>query len=337
VQQTVIEQGEPAYFAAFHSGELARRVDRALASLRSCRVCPRNCDVDRLADQYAFCKSGRYASVASHFPHFGEEDVLRGSNGSGTVFFNHCNLRCVFCQNYDISQAAKLSVVRPTPPDRLAGMMLELQARGCHNINVVTPEHVVPQLLEALLLAVPRGLRVPIVYNTSAYDSAESLELLDGVIDIYLPDFKCWKPGSAARYLKAADYPAVARERIADMHRQVGPLQVSPRGLAIRGVIVRHLVMPGALDETEEILRWIGDTLGPSTYVNLMDQYHPAGRVDGRLYPELYRRVSSDEFRAACRVAHDLGLERLDGHRIPRHGSPDEPAADHRWRLPHDT
>ncbi len=306
---------EPAYLALHRSGELGKRVERALETLRSCRVCPRNCDVDRLADKYAFCKTGRYAVVASYFPHFGEEDCLRGWNGSGTIFFSHCNLRCVFCQNFDISQAAKVSEARPAPPERLAGMMLELQRRGCHNINFVTPEHVVPQMLEALAPAVERGLRLPIVYNTSAYDSAESLELLDGVVDIYMPDFKYWKPEGALRYLKAEDYPAVARARIKEMHRQVGELRVDDDGLAYRGLNIRHLVMPGGLEETEAILSWIRDELGPTTYVNVMDQYYPAGRVSDTLYPELNRRLRTEEFRAAQRAARSLGLERLDERR----------------------
>jgi putative pyruvate formate lyase activating enzyme len=312
---------EPAYLALYRSGELQRRVERALESLRSCRVCPRNCDVDRFADRYAFCKTGRYAVVGSHFPHFGEEDCLRGWNGSGTIFFSHCNLRCVFCQNYDISQAAKVSEVHGTPPDRLAEMMLELQERGCHNINFVTPEHVVPQVLEALLVAVAAGLRLPIVYNTSSYDSAESLDLLDGAVDIYKPDFKYWKPDSAQRYLKAADYPEVARARIKEMHRQVRDLRVDEEGLAYRGLNLRHLVMPGALDETEAILRWIAEELGPTTYVNVMDQYYPTGRVSGASYPELNRHVGRDEFLEARRIARSFGLERLDErapHRLLR-------------------
>ena len=303
---------QPAYLALHRSGELRKRVERALDSLRACRVCPRNCDVDRLADKYAFCKTGRYAVVSSHFPHFGEEDCLRGWNGSGTIFFSHCNLRCVFCQNYDISQAAKVSEARPTHPEQLAGVMLELQSLGCHNINVVTPEHVVPQVLEALELAVEGGLRLPIVYNTSAYDSAESLELLDGVVDIYMPDFKYWKPDSAQRYVKAGDYPEVARGRIKEMHRQVGELRVDADGLAYRGLNIRHLVMPGALDETAAILRWIREELGSTTYVNLMDQYYPAGRVSDTLYPELNRRLRPQEFLEAQRLAKALGLERLD-------------------------
>ncbi|MGH7676142.1 MAG: radical SAM protein [Gemmatimonadales bacterium] len=306
---------EPAYLALHRSGQLRARAERALAGLRSCRVCPRDCDVDRLADHYAFCKTGRHAVVASWFPHFGEEDCLRGWNGSGTIFFSHCNLRCVFCQNYDISQAAKVSQAQPTPPDRLAELMIELQARGCHNINVVTPEHVVPQVLEALVIAADNGLHLPLVYNTSAYDSAESLGLLDGVVDIYMPDFKYWKPESALRYVKAADYPEVARARILEMQRQVGALQVDAQGLAYRGLNIRHLVMPGGLDETEAILRWIRDELGPNTYVNLMDQYYPAGRVSETSYPEINRRLDWDEFLAAQRIARSLGIARLDERR----------------------
>jgi putative pyruvate formate lyase activating enzyme len=190
-------------------------------------------------------------------------------------------------------------------------MMLELQHAGCHNINVVTPEHVVPQVLEALLIAADNGLELPLVYNTSAYDSAESLELLDGVVDVYMPDFKYWSAASSERYLKAPDYPEVARERIKEMHRQVGPLQTDARGLAYQGVLLRHLVMPGGLTETEAILRWVADELGPETHVNLMDQYHPAGRVAGEHYPELARRISQTEWDRARQIAKDVGV-RLD-------------------------
>jgi putative pyruvate formate lyase activating enzyme len=289
-------------------------VERAVASLARCRVCPRNCDVNRLADEYAFCRTGRHAAVSSHFPHFGEEDCLRGWNGSGTIFYTHCNLRCVFCQNWEISWGAKVSASPPRPPAEVAAMMLELQHAGCHNINVVTPEHVVPQVLEALLLAAENGLELPLVYNTSAYDSAESLKLLDGVVDVYMPDLKYWSPASAERYLKAPDYPEVARERIREMHRQVGPLRTDPTGLAYRGVLIRHLMMPGSLAETEAILRWIAEELGPESYVNLMDQYHPSGRVGGEHYPELARRVSEAEWREARRVARAAGV-RLDARR----------------------
>jgi putative pyruvate formate lyase activating enzyme len=303
---------EPAYLALARTGELTRRAERAVESLCRCRVCPRNCDVDRLADAYAFCRTGRHAVVTSHFPHGGEEDCLRGWSGSGTIFFGQCNLRCVFCQNYDISQGLKRTDAAPATAERLAAMMLVLQEWGCHNVNFVTPEHVVPQILEALPLAVEGGLRLPIVYNTSAYDSAESLELMDGIVDIYMPDFKYWEPASAERYLKARDYPEVARARIKEMHRQVGDLRLDDRGLAYRGLLLRHLVMPGGREETAAILRWIRAELGSSTYVNVMGQYHPAGRVSPQRYAEINRQPSPTELVEARRVARALGLARFD-------------------------
>jgi len=297
-------------------GELARRAELALGSLSSCRACPRECDVDRLENRWSACKTGRHAVVSSSFPHFGEEDCLRGWRGSGTIFFSHCNLRCVFCQNFDISQGIRPHVGQSgTPPDELARMMLELQALGCHNINFVTPEHVVPQILEALVPAVAGGLRLPMVYNTSAYDSIESLHLMDGVVDIYMPDLKLSSPAASRRYLKAQDYPEVAFAAIREMHRQVGPLRMDRRGLAVRGVLIRHLVMPGMLSETQSILSWIRREIGPGAYVNLMDQYRPAGRVDRASYPEINCPVSADEFNQAYRMALDLGL-RLDTKRV---------------------
>jgi putative pyruvate formate lyase activating enzyme len=247
--------------------------------------------------------------VASAFAHHGEEDPLRGWKGSGTIFLAGCNLRCVFCQNFDVSwQVGGVEV----SAEQLARLMLELQARGCHNINWVTPEHVVPQLLEALAIAVEEGLRLPIVYNTSSYDSPESLALLDGVVDIYMPDFKLWTLERARRYLRRPDYPEVARRSILEMHRQVGPLELDGRGLAVRGVLLRHLVMPGLLDETETILRWVADRLGPDTYLNLMGQYRPDGLVPGGDYPEIARRPGRDEILGAVEIAHELGLRRLD-------------------------
>jgi putative pyruvate formate lyase activating enzyme len=300
----------PAYLS-LGSAELHRRAERAVASLAECRACPRDCGVNRLEDKWAACKTGRFAIVSSHFPHFGEEDCLRGWRGSGTIFFGHCNLRCVFCQNFDISQA-----VRPGngghPPLAIAAMMLELQDRGCHNINFVTPEHVVPQVIEAVAVAVDRGLALPIVYNTSAYDALESIELMDGVVDIYMPDFKYWSPERSRTYLKAENYAEAARAAIEAMHRQVGSLVVDDEGLAKRGLIIRHLVMPGALEETRAILQWIVDRLGRDTYVNLMDQYYPAGKVGAAQYPELNRRLTSREFAEARALARELGLRRLD-------------------------
>ena len=304
------EAFQPAYVALYESGELARRVDEARRALAQCRTCPRACGVNRLADQVGVCRIGRYARVASAFPHFGEEDCLRGWRGSGTLFFSGCNLRCVFCQNWDISQQP---VGRPLRPRELAARMLELQEQGVHNINWVTPEHVVPQLLEALLLAVEQGLRLPIVYNTSAYDALESLRWLDGVVDIYMPDFKVWQPEHARRYLKAPDYPEVVRRAILEMHRQVGPLKFNRQGLARRGVLVRHLVLPGLLDDTAAILRWLAQAVSPDTYVNLMAQYRPEYQVvTTDKYPELRRRVRGDEYRQAVALAREAGLWRLD-------------------------
>jgi putative pyruvate formate lyase activating enzyme len=290
-----------------------RRVEAALASLADCRACPRDCGVNRLEDRWSACKTGRHAVVSSWFPHFGEENCLRGWNGSGTIFFAHCNLRCVFCQNYDISQGvAAKAALAGTPPDELAAMMLQLQAQGCHNINFVTPEHVVPQVVEAVAIAVEHGLTLPIVYNTSGYDSLESIEATDGIVDIYMPDFKYWSVERSATYLKAADYPDAARAAIKAMHQQVGPLVINAAGLATRGVLLRHLVMPGALDETRAILEWVASELGPDTYVNLMDQYRPAGRVTSQRYPDINRRPAPSELAEARRIARDVGLRRLD-------------------------
>jgi putative pyruvate formate lyase activating enzyme len=303
----------PAVYLNLPRGELDRRAAEAVAALRDCRLCPRDCGVDRVGGKWAACKTGRYAVVSSAFPHFGEEDCLRGWNGSGTIFFGHCNLRCKFCQNFDISQAIPPGEAGAgLAPDQLADLMLGLQRRGCHNVNFVTPEHVVPQVLEAVAVAVRKGLRLPLVYNTSAYDSLESLRWLDGVVDIYMPDFKLWSAQASKRYLMAEDYPDVARAVIAEMHRQVGPLRMNEEGLAVRGLLIRHLVMPGMLDETRHILEWIASELGSSTYVNLMGQYYPAGRVSYDHLPEINRSLDPDELREAHRIARDLGLRRLD-------------------------
>lgn len=296
--------------------ELHRRTERAVAMLEDCRACPRDCGVDRLRDRWSACKTGRHAVVASYFAHRGEEDCLRGTHGSGTIFFAHCNLRCIFCQNFDISQQVAPGPTSPgSPPEAIAEMALELQRAGCHNINFVTPEHVVPQILEAIVVAVERGLRLPIVYNTSGYDAVESLKLLDGIVDIYMPDFKYWSGERSKKYLTAADYPDVARRSIRAMHWQVGPLVLDDQGLARRGLLIRHLVMPGATGETRAILEWIATELGPETYVNLMDQYGPAGHVDPGRHPEIARRPSSAEVDAARRIARRFGLTRLDHRR----------------------
>ena len=250
----------------------------------------------------------------SYFPHFGEEDCLRGWNGSGTIFFSMCNLRCVFCQNYDISQAGEGQI---TKPERLAAMMLELQAQGCHNINFVTPEHVVPQILEALPLAVAGGLRLPIVYNTSAYDSMDSLRFMNGIVDVYMPDFKFWDSRLALKYVLAKDYPDAAQRAIKEMHRQVGELKVDETGLAKRGVLVRHLVMPGGIAGTREIMEFLAREVSPHTYVNVMAQYYPAGRVSAEKFSEINRRLTRPELIEARQAAHEAGLHRLDERRAP--------------------
>ena len=301
---------QPAYLKLDRT-ELRERAQRAVASLADCRTCPRDCAVNRLEDKA--CKTGRYAAVSSHFAHFGEEDCLRGWRGSGTIFFSHCNLRCVFCQNYDISQAIRPDSSLPSStPEQLAHMMLELQGGGCHNINFVTPEHVVPQVLEAIVLAIDGGLNVPVVYNTSAYDSFESIEAMNGVVDIYMPDFKFWSRERSRTYMKAEDYPEAARVAIKAMHDQVGPLRIDDNGLAMRGVLIRHLVMPGCLAETRAILEWIANEVGTDSYVNLMDQYRPAGKVNAQRYEDINRRLTSAELSEAYEIAAELGLARLD-------------------------
>ncbi|MBI4483863.1 MAG: radical SAM protein [Acidobacteria bacterium] len=314
-QSWLSEPFYPAYLALYESGELDRRVERGLRQLESCTVCPRDCRVNRLRDEKAVCHTGRYAVVGSYFDHHGEEDCIRGWNGSGTIFFSHCNLKCVFCQNYDISQQG---AGEETRPERLAAMMLELQEGGCHNINLVTPEHVVPQIVEALPLAVEGGLRLPIVYNTSGYDSLESLALLDGIVDIYMPDFKYWDAGVAQRLSKAKNYPDAVRAALREMHRQVGDLVVGEDGLARRGLLVRHLVMPNRLAGTREVMRFLVNEISPGTFVNLMSQYRPAGKVGkpgapGQvLYPEINRRITTWEFQEALRIAREEGVTRLD-------------------------
>ncbi len=301
----------PSYLEALASGELARRVERGLDELRSCRVCPRDCDVDRVSGERGICKTGRDAVISSAFPHLGEENCLRGSRGSGTIFLCHCNLRCVFCQNMEISWRGEGNELEAS---EIATLALRLQDMGCHNINFVTPEHAVPQVLEAIYEAAQRGLRIPIVYNTSAYDAMSSLQLLDGIVDIYMPDFKVWDPEVARRLLFAEDYPEVARVAIREMFRQVGDLILDEEGLAQRGLLVRHLVMPDSLSGTREIMRFLAREISTGTFVNIMDQYRPAGRVLERpdRHLEIGRRVTRDEVRKAFEMAREEGLHRFD-------------------------
>ena len=310
-QSGAMRRGEfqPAYLKLWRSGELKRRVELGLEKLADCMLCPRNCHVNRIENKTKTCRTGRYAVVSSYFGHHGEERCLRGTRGSGTIFFSWCNLRCAFCQNYEISWQGEGRTVRP---EDLAEMMLALQTQGCHNINFVTPEHVVPQILEALLLAVERGLCLPLVYNTSAYDSLDSLALMDGVVDIYMPDFKFWDPEKARLYAKAPDYPEAARRAIREMHRQVGPLVTDGQGVALRGVLLRHLVMPGGVAGTKDILQWVAQELSLETYVNLMAQYRPAGQVTPQQYPEINRCITAAEFQQARDAFRAAGLHRLD-------------------------
>jgi putative pyruvate formate lyase activating enzyme len=305
----VLDDFEPAYLAKHASGQLAELVFAARDRLACCTACPRQCRVDRWNDETEFCGIGRYARVCSAGPHLGEENCLRGWRGSGTIFFGRCNLRCVFCQNWDISQQ---TTGQPLDAVQIAGIMLDLQAAGCHNINLVSPSHVVPQVLQAVAEAVPRGLRLPVVYNSNAYDSVESLRMLEGVVDIYMPDFKFWRSESARELSSAEDYPEQAREAIAEMHRQVGVLKMDRRGLAVRGVLVRHLVMPGMLDESRAIFEWLSQTLSPDTFVNVMGQYRPANVVDAEHFPQINRPLRHEELQAASDLAHQAGLRRLD-------------------------
>ncbi len=275
--------------------------------LESCRLCPRECKVDRLKDERGICRTGRSAIVSSYNAHFGEEAPLVGSHGSGTIFLTHCNLLCVFCQNWEISH---LGMGEEVSSEALALMMLDLQRQGCHNINFVTPTHVVPQILDSLPYAIEGGLNVPLVYNTGGYDAVETLKLLEGIFDIYMPDFKFWDPDTARKYLKAADYPGRAREALREMHRQVGDLALDENGVATRGILLRHLVMPGGTAGTREIMRFVATEISSNTYVNIMDQYHPCG--EARKYPPLDRCITADEYEEALTAAREEGITRFD-------------------------
>jgi putative pyruvate formate lyase activating enzyme len=295
----------PAYRKLLADGVLPDRVQHARDRLLACNLCGRRCGVNRHR-RLGACRTGPRARLASFGPHHGEEAVLRGWAGSGTIFFGSCNLHCVYCQNAEVSQSQSGSL---TTACELAEIMLWLQARGCHNINLVSPTQVVPMILEAVAEAAMRGLRLPLVYNTGGYDSPEALALLDGVVDIYMPDMKYADPEVAARLSGVQDYPAVNAQAVLEMHRQVGDLVLDKAGLARRGLLVRHLVLPAGLSGTEAILDFLAAEISPHTALNLMDQYRPAHRASE--FPELRRRTSSEEFRAAWRAAQDVGLTRL--------------------------
>ncbi len=297
----------PAYLNILENGELTNRVSEAYEHLSICDVCAWECPVDRRAGKIGVCRTGELARVSSYGSHMGEEDPLRGWRGSGTIFFTRCNLRCQYCQNHDISQTDSGDEVEP---EKIARMMLELQSLGCHNINFVSPSHVVPQIMAAVSIAAQAGLRVPLVYNTGGYDSMAMLKLLDGVIDIYMPDMKYSDPNKARQYSKIRNYPRVNQSAVKEMHRQVGDLQVDEKGVAQRGLLVRHLVLPAGIAGTEEIVRFLSDKISPNTYLNLMNQYRPAYK--SHLYPELHRRLTTQEYQSAVDAALSAGLHRLD-------------------------
>ena len=297
----------PAYLELAESGELAKRACRAWQQLEDCDLCARYCHVDRLETiKGAVCRTGARAVVHSHGPHHGEEGPLRGWNGSGTIFFSWCNLRCVFCQNWDISQYGKGHEVQP---DELAGMMLELQSGGCHNINFVTPSHVVAQVIAAVEIAARQGLDLPLVYNTGGYDSLEALALLEGIIDIYMPDMKYGDTDEAHHFSHVRNYVEVNRAAVREMHRQVGDLVLDDNGIAVRGLLVRHLVLPGNIGGTDSILEFLAEDISADTYLNIMDQYRPCYRANAN--PPLDRRTTTREYARALALADAAGLRRV--------------------------
>jgi putative pyruvate formate lyase activating enzyme len=283
--------------------EFEGRVAELYKLLESCTLCARRCKVDRTRGEKGFCRSGMELLVSSFFPHFGEEDPLRGSHGSGTVFLANCNLRCIYCQNWELSH---LGQGEPMTPEELARAMLHLQRLGCHNINFVTPTHFAPQLIEAVRLAAQQGLRLPIVWNCGGYESVEALKLLEGIVDIYMPDIKYGTEPPARKYSAAPDYFEVAKAAVREMHRQVGDLVIEG-GLAVRGLLIRHLVLPNGLAGSREVLEFIAQ-LSRESYVNIMDQYHPCYKAFD--YPELARRITPEEYEEVIKLAWDLGLRR---------------------------
>src|SRR5574341_432242 len=298
---------QPGYINLYKTGSLYERIEQARRLLKECQICPRKCKVNRLENKFGVCKVGKLPKVSSYNLHFGEESPLVGTHGSGTIFITSCNLGCVFCQNYDISHLGEGYEVSP---ERFAQMMIELQNMGCHNINFVTPTHVVPQILEALPIAIRDGLKIPLVYNTGGYDLVETLQLLEDVFDIYMPDFKFFDNDVAARLCKAGDYPQVTMKAIKEMHRQVGDLVINDQGIAERGLIVRHLVMPEGLAGTRKVMQFLAKDISPNTYVNIMDQYHPCGLA--HKYPDIDRKISVEEFEDALQTVHEEGIHRLD-------------------------
>lgn len=297
----------PAYLKTHREGLLDNKISKAKTLLESCSVCPRDCNVNRIKGERGFCRAGFLPKISSCSPHFGEEQPLVGFHGSGTIFLTHCNLGCLFCQNYSIShldEGEEISV------ERLSRMMVAMQSLGCHNINFVSPTHYVPQILAALPNAIAMGLSVPLVYNTGGYDSVKTLKLLDGVFDIYMPDFKYSEGEVAEEYSQARDYPLVAKLAIKEMFRQVGDLVLDDRAIALRGLLIRHLVLPSGLAGTQEVMRFLAQDISKNTYVNIMAQYYPCGDIPSG--SPLYRRISKLEYLQAVEIAKKEGITRLD-------------------------
>lgn len=303
-----LDQWTPGYVKLAARGQLAARIEQALAIFEECRLCPRECGVNRLAGQKGFCRASSRVRIYSAHPHFGEEVSLVGKNGSGTIFFSNCNLRCVFCQNWPISHEGR---GRAIGDDDLADLMLSMQGIGCHNINLVTPTHIMPNILNATSMAHLKGLRIPLVYNTSGYERVEMLKLLNGVVDIYLPDMKFMGAAEAEIYMAgASDYPEMGKKALLEMHRQVGQHKTDKNRIAVRGLMIRHLVMPNRVTGTEEFVRWVAANLPKSTYVNIMHQYH----VDYKAfeYPKIQRSITAGEYIEAIGWAGKYGLTNLD-------------------------
>jgi putative pyruvate formate lyase activating enzyme len=315
---------EPGYISLYHSGELERRVRRLEERLAECDICPRECGARRTQGKTGSCDSGMLPIVASFCAHHGEEPVLSGSRGSGTIFFGNCNMRCVYCQNHQISQAPELQRGNEVSPEVLAANMLYLQDElNCHNINLVTPSHFVPQIMQALLHAVPMGLRLPLVYNTSSYDSMETLHELDGVVSIYLADLRYASDKLARKYSRVRHYVGSARAAILEMYRQVGNLVTGTDGIAVKGLIIRHLILPEDIAGSEESLTWLVNKCSPEVTVSIMSQYHPLHRA--RKYSELNRRISPEEYNRVVRLVESLGMENgwLQGMESARYYLPD--------------
>ena len=295
----------PVYLETYESGVLDERIDKLEAILNECKLCPRECGVNRNKGEKGYCKSDKHLMVSSVQPHFGEEDVLVGSHGSGTIFLTHCNLRCIYCQNYDISH---LGYGQRMTEEEFAFNMLSLQKRGCHNVNFVTPTHFTPQIVKALKIAIEKGLRIPIVYNCGGYEAKSTIELLDGIVDIYMPDIKYGDVENAKRYSNAPDYFDRCKEAVKEMHRQVGDLKVDESGIAYRGLLIRHLVLPNGIAGSAEVLKFVATEISKEAYVNIMMQYRPMYKAYE--YKELNRGIKMSEYREAIDIAREWGLHR---------------------------